>query len=227
MFNLFKFICLSSIVSIAQAIHLGNVNFISAGVIPRVRIGNKNYLILAKEKHGVKAGTFDSFSGKRDSGETPWQTAGREFYEESAAALGKLDYYKKLTAKPKAVMGLLKRNSNSDVSGIDYLIDLDQKQYKSLIQNFYKNLKSANLSHHFKEKSQIALFEENEVKNMIRRNHNRHNFRLNALIVDSKLKTHNSSEQIYSFLPRMLEGYYKNSTNYIQDSKNKNVKFYR
>ena len=227
MLKFFKFICLTSIVSMTQALQLANVNFTSAGVIPRVKIGSKYYLLLAKEKHGVKAGDFDSFSGKRDSGEKPWQTASREFYEESAAAMGKLDYYKKLTAKPKAVMGLLKRNSNSEVSGIDYLIDLDQKQYKSLVQNFYKNRKSAKLSHHFKEKSQIALFEESEVKNMIRNKHNRFNFRLNALIVDSKLKTHRSNERIYSFLPKMLEGYYTNSQHYIQDSKNKNVKFYR
>lgn len=225
--NLFKFICLSSIVTITQALHLGNVNFTSAGVIPRVKIGNKYYLLLGKEKHGVKAGDFDSFSGKRDSGEKPWQTAGREFHEESAAAMGKLDYYKKLTAKPTAVMGLLKRNSNTDASGINYLIDLDHKQYRDLVKNFYKNLKSSKLSHHFKEKSQLALFEENEVKNMIKNKHNRFNFKLDALIVDSKLKTHRSNEKIYSFLPKMLEGYYTNSKNFIQDSKNKNVKFYR
>jgi hypothetical protein len=227
MLNLFKFICLSSIISIAQAVHLGNVNFTSAGVIPRVKIGSKYYLLLGKEKYGVKAGTFDSFSGKRDSGEKPWQTAGREFHEESAAALGKLNFYKKLTEKPKAVMGLLKKNSNTDVSGIDYLIDLDKKQYQALVHNFYKNLKNKKLSHHFKEKSQLALFDEDQVKNMIKGNKNRFNFRLKALIVDSKLKTHKSNEQIYSFLPKMLDGYYKNSKNYIQDSKNKNVKFYR
>ena len=73
----------------------------------RVKIGSKYYLLLAKEKHGAKAGTFDSFSGQRDRGEKPWQTAGREFYEESAA-LGKLDYYKKLTSKAIAVIGLMR-----------------------------------------------------------------------------------------------------------------------
>lgn len=227
MLKLFKFMCLTSIVSMAQGLHLGNVHFTSAGVIPRVKIGSKHYLLLAKEKYGVKAGTFDSFSGKRDSGEKPWQTAGREFYEESAAALGKLNYYKKLTAKPKAAIGLLKKNSNKDVSGIDYIVDLNKKQYQALVHNFYKNLKNKKLSHHFKEKSQLALFDEDQVKNMIRGNHNRYNFNLNAFIVDAKLKKHRSNEKIYSFLPKMLDGYYKKSNNYIQDSKNKNVKFYR
>jgi hypothetical protein len=225
--NLLKFIHLSSIVIMVQALNLGNVHFTSAGVIPRVKIGSKYYLLLAKEKHGVKAGDFDSFSGKRDSGEKPWQTAGREFYEESAAAMGKLDYYKKLTAQPKAVIGLLKHNSDTEASGINYLIDLDYKQYRDLVQNFYKNLKNSKLSHHFKEKSQLALFEENEIKNMIKNKHNRFNFQMNALIVDSKLKTHRSNERIYSFLPKMLDGYYTNSKNFIQDSKNKKVKFYR
>jgi hypothetical protein len=224
--NFLKSVHLSSIFVMAQAVNLGNVNFTSAGVIPRVRMNGKNYLLLGKEKHGVKKNTFDSFSGKKDRGEKPLQTAGREFYEESAAALGKLNYYKKLTSKAKAVIGLLKRNSKKDVSGIDYIIDLNKNQYQTLVHNFYKNLKNKRFHHHFKEKSQLALFEENQVKNMIRANHNRYSFNLNAFIVDSKLKKHKSNEKIYSFLPRMLEGYYKKSKNYIQDSKNKNVKFY-
>jgi hypothetical protein len=187
MFKSFKLISLLCLFNLISALNLGNIHYSSAGAILRVKIGSKYYLLLAKEKHGAKAGTFDSFSGQRDRGEKPWQTAGREFYEESAAALGKLDYYKKLTSKAKAVMGLMRHGSKTQASGINYLIDLDKKQYQSLVQNFYKNLKNKKLSHVFKEKSQLALFEESQVKSMIKNNANRHNFRLNALIVDSKL----------------------------------------
>ena len=226
MFKSFKLISLLCLFNLISALNLGNIHYSSAGAILRVKIGSKYYLLLAKEKHGAKAGTFDSFSGQRDRGEKPWQTAGREFYEESAAAFGKLDYYKKLTSKAIAVIGLMRHGSKTQASGINYLIDLDNKQYKSLVQNFYKNLKNKKLSYVFKEKSQLALFEEEQVKSMLKNNANRHNFRLNALIVDSKLKTHKSNEKIYGFLPKMLEGYYRNSKNYIQDNTQKNVKFY-
>lgn len=206
MSKIFKIMILSTIVSLMNTIDLENIRFTSAGVIPRVQINNKYYLILGKETQGIKTGKFDCFCGSRENKETPWQTASREFYEESVGALGNLEYYYKLKFNIKAKIVFHKPNKKT---AIDYIVDLNKKQFETLIKNFYKNLKKPKLGMVFKEKSQLALFEEKEVINLIKKNTYYQNFKLNALIFDPVLKIYNSHEQIYCFLPELLKEYYK------------------
>lgn len=206
--KILKIIILSTIVCLINSIHVENIRFSSAGVIPRVLINNKSYLVLGKETQGIKTGKFDCFCGSRENTETPWQTASREFYEESVGALGNLEYYQNLKFNIKAKIVFFRPNSKI---AIDYIVDLNKKQFETLVINFYKNLKKPKLDIVFKEKSQLALFEEKEVINMIKKSTNYQNFKLNALILDPIFKIHNSQVQIDSFLPELLKEYYKNN----------------
>ena len=206
MAKILKIMILIAAVSFINTISFENFNFRSAGVIPRVKIDNKYYLLLGKETQGVKAGSFDVFYGMKENNETSWQTASREFYEESVGALGDLEYYQQLKSNVKAKIILFRPNKGL---AIDYIIDLNNKQLAEFVENFYKNIRISNLAPEFKEKSQLALFEEKELINIIEKSTHYQNFKANALILDPVIKIYSSYEQIYSTLAEILKEYYK------------------
>jgi hypothetical protein len=202
MIKILKIMILIASLRFINAINLKDFNFSSAGVIPRVKIDNKYYLLLGKETQGVKAGSFDSFCGKKENKETSWQTASREFYEESVGALGELEYYQKLKSSVKAKIILLRAHKGAC---IDYIVDLNHKQLAQFVENFYKNINKPNLAPEFKEKSQLALFEENQLCQIIKKNRHYQNIKVNAMILDPASKPYYSFEQIYSTLAKMLK----------------------
>ncbi|AYV85871.1 MAG: hypothetical protein Solivirus1_28 [Solivirus sp.] len=55
----------------------------SGFVLPVFEMGGEFYCLLGRETKGSDRGRWDSWGGKRDPGETPLETASREFWEES------------------------------------------------------------------------------------------------------------------------------------------------
>ena len=217
----FLFLAVSSI----SCLSLNNIYFGSAGVLTRVKIGKEWHLILAREVCGPKKGTYDCFAGKRDQGEKPFETAFREFREESSGVFTNSEA-KCMTSKAKAIIAKLS-SQNNNVSGVLYLVDLDLSQFAKLKNNFYKNLKNSKLNHVFKEKDKLALIKESDFIKALKNCHNRHQFFVDAQVLESNLKTKKAIIQIYPFLIKMLKNYYNNNNNYLKDSSNKLVKFYK
>lgn len=133
--------------------------------------GGKKTFILTRESSGPDKGTFDGFSGGKETGENhPKITAGREFYEESMGLFPKAfkqrawDYIDLKNNTTKCIM------VNTSKKAVTYFTEIDFNDAHYFRKHFYSkrsHLIANGAPFHLREKDQCAFVYADNLSNAI------------------------------------------------------------
>ncbi|HEV2916286.1 MAG TPA: NUDIX hydrolase [Candidatus Babeliales bacterium] len=196
----------------------------AAGVLPVYTFKGQKWAIIAREKGGSDAGTYDSFAGSADKGENdPTITAARECAEEliTHMVIGKnsndiRDYIDVHNKNTELVIADQRKKYALFITNFDKYVD-------DIKHNFYTALKTK-LPYRYKEKDKLAFVSFKELKRASQSNCPT----VQALILSydptKKQYMKNASIQLRPILLAVLKNYFNNKP--YQTGTNPTVRFY-
>jgi 8-oxo-dGTP pyrophosphatase MutT (NUDIX family) len=125
------------------------MNSFAAGIIPYTIFNKKHYFLLGLEKSNRK---WSGFVGKSEPGETPKQTALREFHEETKCLF---HWVKDLNTPP-----IIDKTRTGKIVYI-WFVKFPVETFFMDLSKFY----SISLPKQFEEKSELWWFNTNEIQN--------------------------------------------------------------
>ena len=140
--------------------YIRKMDYYAAGILPYIKIENKTYFLLGKDKRNK----WSDFGGKSElkDNNSPKNTAIREFFEETSGCISTL--YKTAHVLHGKNVKCLKGKSYTKKDYYMYLVNLEyliSKNYlDSSIQNFNKHhkfLKNSNIDPKYIEKLNLSL----------------------------------------------------------------------